>query len=410
MKKKNLLFLSLIDINKSNIYENSIYQSLLRKFTDDFNVYILSPIESRNFKINCTENNNIYNIKFIKVKIGNITKTNIVEKGISTIDIERRYIKAIKKHLSDIKFDLILYPTPPITFYKVIKYLKKRDAAMTYLMLKDIFPQNAVDLGFFSKRNPIYKYFRRKEINLYKISDYIGCMSQANVDYLLKHNPYLDPKKLEVLPNSIEPIDISVSEKEKKVIREKYNLPLDKKIFIYGGNLGKPQGIPFLLKCIESVKYIDDIMFLIIGDGTEFDYILKTKEKRSLDNLIVMKRIEKSEFNKVLAASDIGILSLDYRFTIPNYPSRFLSYLQANLPVLAITDNNSDVGSDIIANNIGWWCNKNSIEEFRKNLLDILKSFNTGHIKNKSINSHNFLKENFDISDYYKVVLEHLRR
>lgn len=408
MKKKNLLFLSLIDINKSNIYENSIYQSLLRKFTDDFNVYILSPIERRNFKINSTNNNNIYNIKFIKVKIGNITKTNIIEKGISTIDIERRYIKSIKKHLSDIKFDLILYPTPPITFYKVIKYLKKRDGAMTYLMLKDIFPQNAVDLGFFSKRSPIYKYFRKKEQNLYKISDYIGCMSKANVDYLLKHNPDLEPEKVEILPNSIDPIDISVSEKEKKIIREKYNLPLDKKIFIYGGNLGKPQGIPFLLKCIENVKDIEDTLFIIIGNGTEYNEIIKIKNDHDLDNLIIMNRLDKDEFDKVAASSDIGILSLDYRFTIPNYPSRLLTYMQVNLPVLAITDPNTDVGSDIVEGGFGWWVNQHTVNEVRDIIIKIIEEYDTKSIEKKKLNSYNYLKDNFDIYDSYRKIASKL--
>ena len=59
-------------------------------------------------------------------------------------------------------------------------------------MLKDIFPHNAVDLGMIQKtgiKSIIYKYFRNVEKKLYKISDYIGCMSQANVDYVLKHNP-----------------------------------------------------------------------------------------------------------------------------------------------------------------------------------------------------------------------------
>ena len=94
-------------------------------------------------------------------------------------------------YFADIKFDLILYSTPPITFYKAIEYVKKRDGAKTYLLLKDIFPQNAVDLGMMSKtglKGLIYKYFRKKEKKLYAISDKIGCMSQANVDYVLKHN------------------------------------------------------------------------------------------------------------------------------------------------------------------------------------------------------------------------------
>lgn len=400
MPKKNILFLSLVDINAANINENGIYQSLLRRLSCSFNVYILSPIERRNAYQSTSYSNEVDGFHFLKVKIGNITKTNKVEKGLSTIDIERKYLNFIKKKFRDIEFDLVLYPTPPITFYKVIKYIKKRDNALTYLMLKDIFPQNAVDIGFFSKKSLIYKYFRNKEKKLYEISDYIGCMSEANVRYLLKNNPDLDRKKVEVFPNSIEPVDLSLSDDEIKSIRIKYNLPLDKKIFIYGGNLGKPQGLPFLIKCIEKAKGIKDIMFLIVGNGTEFGYVADCKEKLDLNNLVIMERLEKNEFDKVVASADVGIISLDYRFTIPNYPSRILSYMQAKLPVLAITDKNTDIGSDIVNNNIGWWCKDNSIDEFCDIINEIMMEFEKDNMSEKKKNSFEYLKDNFDVRKY----------
>lgn len=407
MNKKNLIFLSLSNINPSNIDSNGIYTSLLNKFIEnDFDVYILNPIEKRLYNGQSEKLIKIDGVNYLNVLIGNITKTNKLEKGISTIDIEKKYIKAIKKYLSNIKFDLIIYPTPPITFYKVIKYLKKRDKSMAYLMLKDIFPQNAVDLGFFSKRSPIYMYFRNKEKKLYEISDYIGCMSKANVEYLLKNNSKIDKHKVEILPNSIDPVDISIDVKERTYVRNEYSLPLDKKIFIYGGNLGKPQGLEYLLQCIYSVRDIDDILFLIIGNGTEFNYILNTKSKFSLNNLIIMERVEKEEFERLVAASDIGLISLDYRFTIPNYPSRILTYLQAKLPILAITDTSTDIGLDIVSNDVGWWINNNNLKEFKETIYKILEELNEEKVDKKKINSYKFLENSFDVYYSYKKIVE----
>ncbi|WP_276880749.1 glycosyltransferase family 4 protein [Anaerococcus tetradius] len=398
MSNLNLLFLSLDRYNEHNITENGIYTSLLREFTkSDYNVYIISPIERRDYIGEIEKLKFINEIHYLDVKIGNITKTNKIEKGIATINIENQFLRAIKVWLSDVKFDIVIYPTPPITFYKVIKYLKRRDGALTYLMLKDIFPQNAVDLGFFSKKSLIYKYFRKKEKKLYEISDYIGCMSKANVDYLLKCNPNLDKKKVEIFPNSIEPVNLSIDEEEKYFVREKYNLPHDKRIFIYGGNLGKPQGLTFLLNCIESIKSIDDIMFLMVGNGTEFEYIVKMKDELNLYNLRIMAKLSKDDFDKLVASSDVGIISLDHRFTIPNYPSRILSYMQSKLPILAITDNNSDIGLDIIENNMGWRCKENSINEFRDTISEIMTNFNIHKISDKKENSFEYLKNNFDV-------------
>ncbi len=134
------------------------------------------------------------------------------------------------------RYDLILYATPPITLYSAIKYCKKQYNAKTFLMLKDIFPQNAVDLELFSKYSLIYLYFRIKEKKYYQISDNIGCMSKGNIEYILENNHKINKKKLCIFYNSIR------TNNNKSTIFNK-----NKTIFIFGGNIGKPQNIMFLL-------------------------------------------------------------------------------------------------------------------------------------------------------------------
>ena len=263
----NLIFLTVSRIN--SISGRGIYTDLMRKFRDEgHNVYIVTPIERQFGKSTSFYEQD--GVHILQVRTLNIQKTNILEKGIGTIWLESQFKNAIKKYLDGIHFDLILYSTPPITLNKVILYLKKcNPQAISYLLLKDIFPQNAVDLGMFSERSILYKIFRRKEIQLYKDSDFIGCMSPANVKFLLEHNPYIDEKKVEVAPNSLE-LKESQEKVDRKLIREKYHLPVDKPIFIYGGNLGKPQGIDFLIKCLDVNKERNDCHFLIVGNGTEY--------------------------------------------------------------------------------------------------------------------------------------------
>lgn len=82
---------------------------------------------------------------------GNYFNVGSIEKGVTLITLERGYIKAIKEHYADLRFDVVLYTTPPITFNNAVEYVKKRDHALSYLMLKDIFPQNAVDMGMMRK-------------------------------------------------------------------------------------------------------------------------------------------------------------------------------------------------------------------------------------------------------------------
>lgn len=304
----NLLFLTLLDF--SSINEYNIYTDLLREFCKHgHSVYVISPVERKtNQKTKIIEGKKSV---ILKLRIGNIQKTNIIEKGISTLTIESIFIYGIKIYFSDVKFDLIMYSTPPITFQKVVEFVKKRDNAKTYLLLKDIFPQNAVDMEMMSKtgwRSIIYKYFRLKEKKLYAISDYIGCMSEANRKYVLDHNPEIRSEVVEVCPNSIDIRDVSLSVEGRNAIRQRYGIPIDKTVFVYGGNLGKPQGISFLIECLKTQLNIQDAFFLIVGDGTEYSKLADFFEKEKPINMKLMKRLPKEDYDRMIAACDVGMI------------------------------------------------------------------------------------------------------
>lgn len=398
----NVLFITLFDIR--NINNSGIYEDLLREFyKNDHNVYIISPTERRNReKTHFIENNGC---KIIKVKTGNVQKTNLIEKGIATVLLETQYISAIKKYFSNIKFDLILYSTPPVTLVRPIKFIKKRDNAKTYLLLKDIFPQNAVDMGILGRKGIkglLYKYFRKKEKMLYALSDKIGCMSQANVDYILKNNPEVNSEKAEICPNSIDLRDVLISETERINIREKYGLPLDKKIFVYGGNLGKPQGISFIIECLKKCKDIESAFFLIIGSGTEYGKLKNFVEREGSVNTKLFNALPKDEYDKMIAACDIGLIFLDHRFTIPNFPSRLLSYMQAKLPVLAATDANTDIGEIIVNNGFGWWCESNNTEDLYNKVVQI----NNENLFDMGKKALQYLIDNYSVKMSYRIIVD----
>lgn len=368
----NVLFLTLIAFD--SIQERNIYTDLLRQFVKNgHHVYAISPVEKRQKQETHIVQED--NATIVRLQIGNTQKTNIVEKGISTVLIEPTFKKAIRRYFSNVKFDLVLYSTPPITLVSAIEYVKKRDGARTYLMLKDIFPQNAVDMGMMRTdgwRGLLYRHFRVQEKKLYAVSDRIGCMSRANVDYVIAHNPEVDPQIVEVCPNAIEVADKSVDGDTRAQIRRKYGIPQEAKVFVYGGNLGKPQGIPFLIECLKKCADLSDAWFLIVGDGTEYGvleaYIRSSRQK----NVKLMRRLPKEDYDTMVGGCDVGLIFLDHRFTIPNFPSRLLSYMQAKLPVLAVTDPHTDIGKVITEGGFGWWCESNDAEAFRALLETVL--------------------------------------
>ena len=393
----NVLFLTLYHID--SLQNHGIYEDLLREFIKQgHHVYVVSPIERRFQKETTLHTEGTAHI--LELKTGNIQKTNILEKGISTVLIERQFIAAIKRYFPDTAFDLIVYSTPPITLAGVVRYIKQRDHAETYLLLKDIFPQNAVDIGLMSTtgiKRLLYRYFRNKETRLYAVSDHIGCMSPANAAYLLEHNPQIDPAAVEVCPNCIEPFDMSLSDDEKTAMREKYGLPTDKTVFVYGGNLGKPQGIPFLIDCLKAHAAHDDAFFFLVGDGTEYAKLQAFIDREHPANVKLMNRLPKADYDRMIAACDVGLIFLDHRFTIPNFPSRLLTYMQAGLPVFAVTDPHSDIGNVITEGEFGWWCESNNAAAVSEQLCRIVHADRTVYGQN----ARQYLNRFYHVRDVY---------
>lgn len=222
-----------------NIKSNGLYQNLVEALLKKNHEITL--VRSK-YDIDKTVYENIkpgFNV--LSVKTANPFSSSLIKKGLNQILLSNYFKKAIKKYLDNEKFDLILYATPPVTLASVVKYCKERYQAKTFLMLKDIFPQNAVDLRMMKKESIVYKYFRKQEKKYYQYSDFIGCMSQGNKDYVLEHNPEVDSKKVGIFPNSIFIEEVAGS-----------SFNENKTVFMFGGNLGKPQNISGLLNIIKG--------------------------------------------------------------------------------------------------------------------------------------------------------------
>ena len=237
-------------------------QKMIRDIANEFVkdghlVFVVCPADSeypvrRKFVL-------IDGVRYLFVKSGNtVGKISIVKKAWNFIMTDRRYQKALRVAVECIDIDVILYSTPPITLVNTIIWTKEKFRAGTYLMLKDIFPQNAIDMGIMKKSGIMgvaWRYFRNKEKKLYRNSDYIGCMSSANCRYILDHNPEISKEKVGICVNSYE--EEPLKGVDKNAIREKYGIPKDKVVFLYGGNLGKPQGLPYFV----------DVMPVFYGAG-----------------------------------------------------------------------------------------------------------------------------------------------
>lgn len=347
----NILYLSAIPFK---IEKNpSIYTDLIQELTIFGDKVTVASIDSslKPFQIKRTVEKNIDLIYIGSFQLYNV---NILKKGLAIITLPFFMKRAIKK-LDISKFDLILYETPPITWAGIVNQIKKKNKIKSFLMLKDIFPQNAVDIGLMKKDSLIFNYFKRKEELLYEVSDYIGCMSKGNIEYIIKNNSKIPKEKLYYFPNTKKDTGNGNIDFEKRKLQ-----------FVYGGNMGLPQGVLNIAPAISYFKNEEDIEFIFVGRGTEWNKINEYFKEQK--NVKVLKSLPREEFEKLLSSCDAGFIFLDSRFTIPNYPSRTLAYLEKGIPIIAATDKNTDIKDLILDNGVGLWSCSDDINSLIENI------------------------------------------
>lgn len=117
-------------------------------------------------------------------------------------------------------------------------------------------------------------------------------------------------------------------------------------------------------------------------------------------NVLLINGLPKNEYESFVGCCDIGLIFLDHRFTIPNFPSRLLSYMQKGMPVLACTDHNTDIGKVITNGNFGWWCESNLIQNFSDTVKEAINS----DIKTLGENAFKYLNENYTSAKTYEII------
>jgi glycosyltransferase involved in cell wall biosynthesis len=337
-------------------------------------------------------------ITVLRINTLPLFNTSLLIKGLANLLLPYQYKRAITKYLSNVQFDLVVTPTPPITLIGTASYLKKKFNAGVYLILRDIFPQNAKDLGLINNRI-IFDYFRKKEKKLYKLADSIGCMSQKNIDFIRVHNPEINQEKIHLLPNWV-----TVKESDDSVVinRSKFDFG-DKFVAVFGGNFGIPQKVEFIIEVAEKLKENTNILFLLIGEGTEKNKITRLVLEKKLENVRIMEPLPRLEYLELLKACDIGLVNLSDRFTIPNIPSRTLSYWSLKIPVLAAVDKNTDYGELLERSNGGLWSLTGNINDYISNLMSLYN--NPQRTKNLGLNGYNYLISELNTNNAYKTII-----
>ncbi|MDB4224518.1 glycosyltransferase family 4 protein [Granulosicoccus sp.] len=270
-----------------------------------------------------------------------------------------------KSPLAAERWESVIWYAPSIFHGPFVNFLKKASGCKSYLIIRDIFPEWAVDIGLM-RRNLPYYFFRAVARYQYSVADVIGVQSQGNLQYFAdwKRKP---GRTLEVLQNWLgrpdsRPCSIQINE----------TILAERKIFVYAGNMGVAQSLDRLLELAQTMLSNTQVGFLFVGRGSEFLRLECDAQDLGLVNTLFFDEIHPDEIPTLYSQCDVGIVSLDARHKSHNIPGKFLTYMQAGLPVLANVNPGNDLASIVRHENVGRVCESNEIEELSILCLDLL--------------------------------------
>jgi O26-antigen biosynthesis N-acetyl-L-fucosamine transferase len=245
---------------------------------------------------------------------------------------------AISSRVRKEPFDLCVIHSPSIFFGGLAKKLKN-EGAFVYVVLRDMFPQWAVDQGLIKKKSLIEYFFRHYEKLIYRVSDCIGVMSKNNITVLKDKNQSL--KNVKVLMNWIDNKPLDKKLKSTKFF-ENLNLK-DKVILFYGGNIGNAQDMTNIMRLAKNLLDTPKAHLLIVGQGDEYNLIIKLRNRWNLHNVTILPSISQGEFRKVLCSIDIGLFSLSANHKTHNFPGKVLGYMVESIPILGSVNPGNDL-------------------------------------------------------------------
>jgi len=329
-------------------------------------VMVASPELDEDYRLDVLDG-----VQVVRLRTPRTKDVNYVRRTLGEFLLPFAMLRHLKKtKLAQQQWDGIVWYSPSIFLGPLVSVLKRRSKCPSYLILRDIFPEWAVDMGLMGRGLP-YWFFRAVAKYQYSVANVIGVQTAGNLEYFSGARSASSPR-VKVLHNWLaDASDIGCS------IKIAETSLAGRKIFVYAGNMGIAQGMGILIDLAAKLLHRSDIGFLFVGRGSDAERLREDAAARGLNNLMFFDEIDPDEIPGLYAQCDVGLVALDPRHKSHNIPGKFLSYMQSSLPVLASINPGNDLVNLIRDKGVGAVCIDNSsqsLENLVYKLVDQLES------------------------------------
>lgn len=312
-------------------------------------------------------------VQVLRLKTPRTKDMNYVRRTLGEFMMPYAMLRQLRQSpLANAQWEGIVWYSPTIFLGPMVKALKQQSKTRSYLIIRDIFPEWALDMGLMGPGLP-YKFFKAIAKGQYAAADAVGVQTPGNLAYFEDWKREYPQRSVEVLQNWLSPAQVQGCS-----IDVSQSSLAGRKIFVYAGNMGVAQGMDVLLDLAEHMRERKDVGFLFVGRGSDAQRLRESAQARGLDNVLFQGEIDPDEIAGLYAQAHVGLVALDPRHKTHNIPGKFLSYMQSGLPVLAVVNAGNDMVQLVVDRGVGVACSDRDAATLATHATELLRQIDAG--------------------------------
>lgn len=307
-----------------------------------YEVTIFASSIMHNMDVNLIEDKSLYieksynDLNFVHIKTKQYKK-NGLNRVWGLIQFPIRFMRIAKKF----KAPDVIIQTATVPFGNIIYYYAKRIKAKYIVEVLDLWPETFVDLGMFSKKNPIIKLCYQFEKWLYKRAHLLVFSMEGGKEYIIdkkwnkEQGGTIDLQKVNYINNGVDLSDFDKFENTYRLEDADLENEEIKKI-IYLGSIRLANNLKTLIEVAEILKNRTDVKFLLYGNGDDRVFLEDYCMKNKIINVIFKEKwIDPEYVPYVLSKATVNILN----YMPGNFgkyggsQSKLFQYLAAGKPI-----------------------------------------------------------------------------
>lgn len=362
----------------------------------DMHVYVPTP---------CRGLSNIERKKYSSKKYriekrlnGHLTlhRFSMYSEGTNPVNRAFRYLLVCVKHFligvfskDARKCDIIFTNSTPPIQGAVAAFVKIFRKIPFVYNLQDIFPDSMVGTGLAKKGGFIWKIGRLIENFTYKHADKIIVISEDFKKNIMAKG--VSEEKIVVIYNWVDENAVFDIPREQNKLIKRYGLDKQKFYITYSGNIGLTQNMDMLLDTAKSLSQIEDIHFVVIGEGAYKAQMNKRLKGENIQNVTMLPFQPYEDISHVFSLGDVGLVISKPGVGANSVPSKTWSIMSASRPVLASFDEN-ELKTIIEENQCGFFVKAGDKNAFASAIIKLYE--NKALCKEYGMNGRRFVMNN----------------